>query len=161
MVNPSPQKPRGRIITLTAQAPIIYVAGLAIGSLVHFFYPIPLFESQAAQSVGLILLLLSPVLILWSQASIRQFRKDVASGSVTEKNFAQGLYRYSRNPTYLGTFLLLIGFGFIANGLLIVLGVALSFILIHFFILRREEGILEEKYGDEYRRYKSSVRRWL
>ena len=66
-----------------------------------------------------------------------------------------------RNPTYLGLTFLIIGFGLLANSLLIALSAIVSFMLVHFTILRKEERLLEDKYGEHYRAYKEKVRRWL
>ncbi|NOQ94961.1 MAG: DUF1295 domain-containing protein [Methylophaga sp.] len=72
-----------------------------------------------------------------------------------------GMYRLTRNPMYLGLLLLLIGWA-------MVLGSASSFIVLPLFVviltvqqIIPEEEVLEQKFGQQYRDYKQSVRRWL
>ncbi|MEE9302341.1 MAG: isoprenylcysteine carboxylmethyltransferase family protein, partial [Thiotrichaceae bacterium] len=72
-----------------------------------------------------------------------------------------GMYRYTRNPMYVGLAILLTGWA-------IYLGSASPFLLIPLFVfvltiqqIKPEEVILEEKFGQEYINYKNSVRRWL
>ena len=72
-----------------------------------------------------------------------------------------GLYRYSRNPMYLGMLLVLAG---IAAGL----GQLLAALLVPGFVavvgrqnIRHEERMLQEQFGESYRRYCARVRRWL
>lgn len=78
-----------------------------------------------------------------------------------EKLVITGMYRYSRNPMYLGLLCLLLGWA-------ILLGSLLPFILLPVFIaimnrqqIMPEEDILEQKFGQQYESYKKSVNRWL
>lgn len=72
-----------------------------------------------------------------------------------------GLYRFSRNPMYVGMLFLLIAaffyFGEAANAAF----AALFVFLLNALQIKPEEKALEEKFGDEYRAYKARVRRWL
>ena len=70
-------------------------------------------------------------------------------------------YRFTRNPIYLGFFLIYLGFTFWAGTLW---GVLLSPFLIWTVIragIRAEEIYLDGKFGEQYTSYKSRVRRWL
>lgn len=72
-----------------------------------------------------------------------------------------GLYRYSRNPMYLGMLLIL-------TGAAVWLGHVLPFGALPVFVavvnhqnIRHEERVLETQFGDAYRVYRQRVRRWL
>jgi len=74
---------------------------------------------------------------------------------------ARGIYRYSRNPMYLGFLLLL-------TALACYLMNAAAFILLPLFLLYMnrfqivpEERHLLQKFGTEYQAYTTQVRRWL
>lgn len=72
-----------------------------------------------------------------------------------------GLFRYTRNPMYLGMILLLLGAGLIFGSVGSLLPIPLfAWIIVSNFI-RGEENFLQELFGEEYRAYKSKVRRWL
>ncbi len=72
-----------------------------------------------------------------------------------------GIYRFSRNPMYVALVSIMISVGFYLGDLL-MLSVAPIFILyIHYLQIIPEEEALEQKFGDEFREYKSEVRRWL
>jgi protein-S-isoprenylcysteine O-methyltransferase Ste14 len=72
-----------------------------------------------------------------------------------------GIYRFTRNPMYLGFLLILVGWGiFLAN--------ALSFLLLPIFVayltrfqIKPEEQALSRAFGAAFTDYKSKVRRWL
>lgn len=72
-----------------------------------------------------------------------------------------GIYRYSRNPMYLGFVLLLMAWAlFLANGLSILLVIAFITYLNRFQILP-EERHLARRFGAEFEAYRNQVRRWL
>jgi len=74
---------------------------------------------------------------------------------------AVGPYRYVRNPMYLGGFGVLLGGGLVVGSPAIV-GLSAAFlVLAHLFVLVYEEPALTGRFGEPYRRYRASVRRWL
>jgi len=74
---------------------------------------------------------------------------------------AVGPYRYVRNPMYIGGALLLGGFGLAERSVSILILMLVALGLAHLFVVLVEEPGLEWKFGDSFRIYKRSVRRWL
>ena len=72
-----------------------------------------------------------------------------------------GLYRYVRNPMYLGVLLFLLGEALFLQYRDFLLYTAAWFIFVHLTVLVYEEPNLRRKFGDSYERYTSSVRRWV
>ena len=72
-----------------------------------------------------------------------------------------GFYRFSRNPMYLGMLLVLAGIGlWLGNVLALLLAPAFVVIMTRWYIVR-EEQVLEDRFGEVYRAYRSRVRRWI
>ncbi len=72
-----------------------------------------------------------------------------------------GVYRYTRNPMYLGFLLLLIGWGlFLANAFALTLTFAFVGYMNRFQI-EPEEKALESLFGSDFATYRTQVRRWL
>lgn len=72
-----------------------------------------------------------------------------------------GPFRFSRNPLYVALTSLFLGLTLIFNtawGLLLSIPVL---IVMHYGVILREERYLEAKFGESYRDYRASVRRWL
>lgn len=74
---------------------------------------------------------------------------------------AVGPYRYVRNPMYIGGFGILFGAGLALRSPSICGLAVLFLLLVHLLVLLYEEPILDNRFGDSYRDYKSSVHRWL
>ncbi|WP_308443650.1 MULTISPECIES: methyltransferase family protein [Rodentibacter] len=72
-----------------------------------------------------------------------------------------GIFRISRNPMYLSLLLMLSGWALWLGNLLSWAGVATFVFLMNRFQISQEEAYLERQFGEDYRRYKSKVRRWI
>jgi protein-S-isoprenylcysteine O-methyltransferase Ste14 len=91
-----------------------------------------------------------------------------AAGSVTrrrsrnvERLVTFGIFRWLRNPLYVGNLLVWIGFVF-GSGVLWFLPVAIVLFAVEYtLIVRYEEGVLESIFGAEYVAYKERTSRWL
>jgi protein-S-isoprenylcysteine O-methyltransferase Ste14 len=73
----------------------------------------------------------------------------------------EGPYRFTRNPMYVGMFVLTVGIGFLANNLWVVIAAVVFLLVVHFTAVLPEEAYLAEKFGVDYRRFKTKVRRYL
>jgi protein-S-isoprenylcysteine O-methyltransferase Ste14 len=102
------------------------------------------------------------VLIVLISAGLFRFRKTTINPFGEPAVMVQdGFYRFSRNPMYLGMLLVLIGVGlWLGNILALLLAPAFVAIMTRWYIVR-EEQLLEERFGDVYRAYRSRVRRWI
>jgi protein-S-isoprenylcysteine O-methyltransferase Ste14 len=72
-----------------------------------------------------------------------------------------GLYRFTRNPMYLGFALFTLGLALMVDSAWLLLAALIGIILIDRLVIVREERYLERKFGAEYLGYKHRVRRWI
>lgn len=72
-----------------------------------------------------------------------------------------GIYRFTRNPIYLGWFLYLLGGGLEGLSLFRVSIALCAIALLHWAVVLHEEQYLENTFGEDYLQYKRRVRRWL
>jgi protein-S-isoprenylcysteine O-methyltransferase Ste14 len=77
-----------------------------------------------------------------------------------EKVITTGLYRFTRNPTYIGIILMHIGLGIACFSWLFLLLTAVMLIMFN-AVLPSEERYCLYRFGDEYRKYKNSTPRWI
>jgi protein-S-isoprenylcysteine O-methyltransferase Ste14 len=91
-----------------------------------------------------------------SRTTINPLKPERTSTLVTG-----GVYRFSRNPMYVGMALLLLAWAVHLSALL-PFGGPLAFVLyITRFQIRPEERVLARIFGEEYAAYAARVRRWL
>jgi protein-S-isoprenylcysteine O-methyltransferase Ste14 len=143
--------------------PFVYLGAIGAGALLHaYLFPLKLTLAFNLR-VGLALLL--AILGLSTMgAAIGLFKRtgqDPKPWASTPEIISHGIYRVSRNPMYLGMALVqtAAGVGF-SNGWILTL-LPVSLLIIYFSAIRHEEAYLEQKFGEDYTRYKASVRRWL
>jgi len=72
-----------------------------------------------------------------------------------------GLYRFSRNPMYLGMVMVQLGIALLCQSIGGVLSVPLAIALVDRFVIAREEPHLRATFGRDYENYSKRVRRWL
>lgn len=83
-------------------------------------------------------------------------KPDSASALVTG-----GIYKITRNPMYLGFLLILLGWTVFLSNLFAYALLPVFVIYMNRFQIVPEENALDTLFGNEYRFYKSKVRRWL
>jgi len=72
-----------------------------------------------------------------------------------------GLYRFSRNPIYLGFAITYAGLAIAMDSVLVLLLLIPCLLVVDRFVIQREERYLAAKFGADYEAYRARVRRWL
>lgn len=73
----------------------------------------------------------------------------------------QGLYRFVRNPMYVGVVTILLGEAVLFRSLSLLLYGTAWWVVFHLFVLLYEESTLRRMFGAEYDAYCRTVPRWL
>jgi protein-S-isoprenylcysteine O-methyltransferase Ste14 len=72
-----------------------------------------------------------------------------------------GVFGYSRNPMYLALAVTLISTSIIQSSVVFVITVPMFVVYMNEFQIKAEEAFLTEKFGEEFKQYMKSVRRWI
>lgn len=146
----------------------VVMVGLVVVVLVYTFFPniysflLPVFwlEYPFIRYIGVILLLLS---LGWTVIAQLQMGNSWRIGIDEEKQTAlvqTGLFRFSRNPIFLGMIVTIFGFFLtIPNAFTLVI-LLIGFVLIQIQV-RLEEEFLSKTHGVKYKDFRKQVRRWL
>ena len=78
-----------------------------------------------------------------------------------KKLVARGLYRFVRNPMYLGVLIVVLGWVALYQTLGLVIYIASVASCFHLFIVLYEEPHLRRQFGEDYAEYCGRVPRWL
>jgi protein-S-isoprenylcysteine O-methyltransferase Ste14 len=99
---------------------------------------------------------------------IRNFVRFVVEGRgtpspilQTERLVVGGDYRYVRNPMYLAVISAILGQAMIFGSLALVLYALVVWAIMATFVRWYEEPLLQNRYGEEYGRYRRVVRAWV
>jgi protein-S-isoprenylcysteine O-methyltransferase Ste14 len=147
-----------------ARPPLLFLAALLLGLAADRLLPWPF----AVPAGGPVYWAVAGSLILiglaLAAAGIRDFGRaatPVPTNEPTRALVTTGIHGWSRNPIYLGMFLVYGGIDLAARSpatLILALPLAIT---IRYGVVAREEAYLERRFGDAYRDYKARVRRWL
>lgn len=90
-----------------------------------------------------------------------QGRGTLSPADPTKKLVSTGLYRFSRNPMYIGVMMMLIGESIFFRLFVLAIYSLIIFTAFNIFIIYFEEPRLRKDFGDDYSKYMKAVRRWL
>lgn len=147
---------------VVAPPPLIFGTALTAGLLLDWLAGTSTGLDRGVR-FGCALLLFGPAALLLASAltGFRGAGTHPAPWRPTTAIVSSGAYRYTRNPMYLGMALLHAALGLAANAPTAILFVAPALLVIHYGVVLREERYLEAVFGEDYRRYRAAVRRWL
>lgn len=147
-----------------ARPPRLFLGALLLGVVSDRLMPLPFPIPTTGPAHWILPGSLILIGLALAAAGIRNFsraRTPVPTREPTRALVTTGVHGWSRNPIYLGMFVLYGGIGVAAHSpwtLILTLPVALT---IRYGVVAREEAYLEGRFGDAYRDYKTRVRRWL
>ena len=147
-----------------ARPPLLFLAALLIGfvldRLLRLPFPVPGIDLVHWIIGGSLI----PIGLALAAAGIRNFSRagtPVPTNEPTRALATTGIHGWTRNPIYLGMFLVYGGIGVAAQSPWILILTLPLAITIRYGVVAREEAYLERRFGDAYRDYKAHVRRWL
>ena len=161
--HPHQTTPRHCRINMDNKVPppiVTFICGLAIYFSKSFFNE---FFSYSNNIISLFLLILGLVVFL---SAVKSFRKQKTTVNPLEPKQASslvtsGIFKFSRNPMYLGMLIILLSLSFKFN---LIGGMTISlffYIFITKFQIIPEEAAMNELFGNEFINYSNKTRRWI
>jgi protein-S-isoprenylcysteine O-methyltransferase Ste14 len=118
--------------------------------------PLRLAISCGLACLGILVVVLGMLAFHRAKTTINPVNIKAASSIVTS-----GVYRYTRNPMYVGLTVALMGWAVHIAVPFVLVGPVVFILFITRFQIIPEERVLTSKFGEEYRKYQERVRRWL
>jgi protein-S-isoprenylcysteine O-methyltransferase Ste14 len=144
-----------------APAPIFFVIASVLGAAIEWFRPSALLVQTYSVAVGALLIVVSVFLVLAVLVQMSRAKTSFDAGKPTTVLITTGVFRLSRNPTYLSLALLQVGLALAFQSLWVLLLVIPAVAVTHWGVILREERYLHGKFEAEYLQYSRKVRRWL
>ncbi|HZJ96167.1 MAG TPA: isoprenylcysteine carboxylmethyltransferase family protein [Thiopseudomonas sp.] len=142
-------------------APVVYLAFFLLAWGLSSLWPFPLpstpwtwFFGWAAIDAGMLLMLWTAWLMLWRKTTLNPYGKP-------QQLLTEGPFRVTRNPIYVADTLLYIGAALLFADLWVWILLPIVVLAVSIGVIRHEERLLMQHFGEDYRDYMGKVRRWL
>jgi protein-S-isoprenylcysteine O-methyltransferase Ste14 len=153
-------KDHARVI---APPPLLALLCVGAGFAADYFYPIAFIRGVdgGRRIAALTLYFIAAGIIFAALKLFAGKRENPDPYAPTTTIFESGIYRFTRNPIYLGLLIVAAAVAVQSGSAWLLLSLAALFLLLHFGVVLREERYLAAKFPDTYPDYRRRVRRWL
>jgi protein-S-isoprenylcysteine O-methyltransferase Ste14 len=136
-------------------------ASIIIAVVLHYFFPVTIPIPFPYNLLGLLIGRLGVYLAFQSVRLLISYNTTFKPSRNPSSLVTKYLYSHSRNPIYLGDFLIVLGSATLLSSLSAFIAPLIFFLVVNTIIIPFEENRLQKNFGGEYERYKKSVGRWL
>lgn len=143
--------------------PTVFWACLIAGAVLEWLFPLqfPVLSVPVRVAVGGLLGGAGFAFMIAAHETFQRSGTAVPTNQPAACFVVRGSYRFSRNPMYVGGSAFFFGIGLIAGSLWILACYLPLALYLARYVVPREEAYLERRFGEEFRRYRRSVRRWV
>lgn len=142
--------------------PIVWLAAIIAMLIAHEKFPLLHIEpSLWRTTTALLLLSMAIAITLWHKRLFKREKTNIDTFGQPDQLVETGLFRYIRNPMYLGFVISLASLALLMGALspwIFVLG---FFVLANLWYIPFEERTMYERFGEHYTAYQSRTRRWI
>lgn len=141
--------------------PIWLLLGLIAIFVCNTYFPGPRFTSLTAQVFGGLWIVIGLGLLVFANGRFSRAGTGVIPFRNVSALVTDGIYRYTRNPMYLGMVAILLGSAIAVGASTALLVAPLFAVIVEWRFIRPEEAMLQGLFPGEYAAYCARVRRWL
>ena len=152
-----PEQPKKPII----KPPYIAITLLFLSWLADYLFPQFRVISGDYRYIGILILISGLSITFYSFFLFKKNKTPILPGQKPTFVVAEGPYKFTRNPMYLGVSIGLLGISIYFGNLLTFISPIIFFLAMNLFYIPREEKLMEQLFGKKYSDYKSKVRRWI
>ncbi|CAN5535076.1 MAG: methyltransferase family protein [Rubrobacteraceae bacterium] len=144
-----------------APPPLIFGVPLILSLLLNRKAKLPFLPREINRLFGWPLVVGGISLGAWFFLTMKRVDTPVDPRRSVNRIATDGPFGYTRNPAYLAMTMIFAGTASIKNSLPSIILLPFILAVMRRGVIEREERYLEGKFGEEYRRYKATVRRWV
>ncbi|MEH6591014.1 MAG: isoprenylcysteine carboxylmethyltransferase family protein [Halioglobus sp.] len=141
--------------------PIWLVLGLVCIFALNEFLPGPRFTGVLSQGIGGLIIVCGLALLVMAGGLFKQAGTDLVPFKNVSALVTTGIYRFTRNPMYLGMALVLLGTAITVGALTTLPIPAIFMLIIQYRFILPEEAMLEPLFPEDFPAYRKKVRRWI
>jgi len=141
--------------------PVWLLFGLVAVFTCNEYFPGPRFTGLVWQVIGGVIIVLGLGLLVWANGGFTRAGTGVIPFRNVTALVTSGVYRFTRNPMYLGMVALLLGCAVTVGASTALVIPPLFAVIIEYRFIRPEEAMLREIFPEQYPEYCKRVRRWI
>jgi protein-S-isoprenylcysteine O-methyltransferase Ste14 len=141
--------------------PLLFVIPILASLAIEWFMPTSFAHGATRWIIGAVLFLAGIALNVGGFITQKRAGTDPLPFNPSTRIVSHGLYRFTRNPMYIGFALWTLALAILVDSAWTLLAVPIGLVLIDRIVVTREERYLTRKFGEEYLSYKRRVRRWV
>jgi len=143
--------------------PLLYLGMILLGWFLDYALQLPEMplSDRLQYMLGALIVLLGIAVNIPAVLKFKANDENVIPWTGSETIIVSGVYRFTRNPMYLGMSLISLGIAMLAGSYAMVGTALLASVIIDRLVIVREEHYLEKRFGQSYADYKRQVRRWI
>jgi protein-S-isoprenylcysteine O-methyltransferase Ste14 len=142
--------------------PLFFLSALLLGALIDDrVRQLLIFQDNRWRWLGVVVAVIGIALVATGRATMVKHGTNVNPTQPATVIVKSGPFRFTRNPLYVGLTVLYVGLSLLLNTWWSLFLLVPVWIVMHAFVVRREEAYLERKFGDTYLNYRRRVRRYL
>ena len=141
--------------------PMYLFTALASMVLLQLFLPAHQLITYPWNSAGIIPLASGIAINISADRTFKNYGTTVKPFEESKVLITSGIYRYTRNPMYLGMVMILTGVAFLLGALSPFIIIPIFTIIIDRVFIDTEEKMLDQRFGSKWQLYKARVRRWI
>lgn len=141
--------------------PVILLAFLLLQLGLHLWLPVARVLSAPWTYAGIALIVAGLSVVVVPATAFKRADTTVIPFKESSALLTGGMYRLTRNPMYVGMVAILLGVALLCGTLSPFVAPVLFVPILNVRVIRHEEAMLEDRFGQDYRDYKRRVRRWV
>lgn len=148
-------------IPLLFRPPFIALASIILSIILHFIYPINKIINYPINLLGITGVVIGLWIAFKGKNTFHKLGTPLIPGEKPKVIVREGLFKFTRNPMYLGFIIVLLGIAFLFGSIMAFISPIIFLLIMNFIFIPFEERLMEKTFGKKYLDYKKQVRRWF
>lgn len=151
------------IIMILIEFPFIFIIIPLLMIILNNYFSLLVIKNVYFTIIGIIILILGLLVIIISSHALLIKPKQLmfSPTKALDKFIVNGIYQKSRNPMYIGYFLVILAEFFLLGDVLILVYLIVLILVVQILLVFMEEPSLKRAFGEEYEKYCKKVPRWF
>jgi len=129
--------------------------------ILHFVIPIKMIILSPYRYFGVIFIIFGVVMNIWADALFKKHQTTVKPDGKPVYLVAEGPFRISRHPMYLGMLSILFGIAIILGSVITFISPVIFFVIMNQKFIRTEEESMIKEFGEKYYNYQKETKKWI